>query len=134
MKIAMPIWNGRISPVFDVAGRLVVLTLADGTVTGREETLIGPNPAEKTRRLTELGANVLICGAVSQPLVLMIEQAGIQVISNICGETDQVAAAYLAGRLAEPDYLMPGCCGRRRRFRGCRRRNRTMMNKKRTQV
>jgi len=129
MKMAMPIWKGRVSPVFDVAGRLAIWDVRSMTDVKRDEVSMGLDPVEKTKRLSDLGVSVLVCGAISQPLALMIEQTGIQVIANICGVADQIAEAYIAGRLVEPDYLMPGCCGRGRRFRGCRRGYRKAIDK-----
>jgi hypothetical protein len=58
--------------------------------------------------------DVLICGAVSRPLELALTLEGIEVIPQTCGKVEQVARAYLAGRLSGDAFLMPGCCTRRR--------------------
>jgi len=36
MKVAIPIWNGRVSPVMDTACRLLVVDFADGREVSRE--------------------------------------------------------------------------------------------------
>jgi predicted Fe-Mo cluster-binding NifX family protein len=113
MKIALPIYSGRISPVFDVA-RQLWLTDTAGAGLPQELPLEGPDLTARTRRLAELGVDVLICGAISRPLENMLLSAGIQVIPNTCGPVETVLAAYLAGQLGTETFLMPGCCGRRR--------------------
>lgn len=119
MKLALATWNGRISPVFDVSRHVVVMEAKDGKVMNRQEYDLEPvEPYAKVIRLTELGIDTLICGAVSRPLADMIVARGIKLVSFMAGETDQVAEAYLAGSLLNTVFAMPGCCGRRRGFRG----------------
>ena len=115
MLIAVPNCQGRVSPVFDVAARLLVVRLKGGAEQERTEiVLFEKQPDGIARSLAELGVNVLICGAISQGLQLVLEKAGIQVVAHICGGVDPVIAAYGAGALQGPEFLMPGCCGRRR--------------------
>jgi predicted Fe-Mo cluster-binding NifX family protein len=121
MKIGVSIWNGRVSPVFDVAGRLVLLDISDGGVTRREEVSLSREGMGKVEELVGLGVEVLICGAISQSLAMMVGRSGIRVMSNICGPVEDVAGAFIEERLEGPYFLMPGCCGRRRRYRGCYR-------------
>jgi len=118
MKIALPIWTGRISPVFDTASRILVLEYQGIREVARAEhqmkEILIPL---RLRRLTELGVNVLICGAISRPLAIMLANAGITVVPFITGEIEEVLSAYLRGRFPAPRFFMPGCYGRRRRFR-----------------
>jgi len=121
MRIALPVWEGRISPVFDTAANLLVVD-ADGVQTSqrREETLHESFPPRRAVRLSELGVEVLICGAISQPLAAMVAAYGIQVVPFVSGEVNEVLTAYVSGRTDVPDirtrFGMPGCCGRRGRF------------------
>jgi predicted Fe-Mo cluster-binding NifX family protein len=59
---------------------------------------------------------VLICGAISRPLEAMLLSAGVEVIPQTCGPVEEVLKAFMSGKLTEKAFLMPGCCGRRRRF------------------
>ena len=125
MKLAIPVWQGRISPVFDVAGQLLLVELADGREVAREEQLVAEATVEeRARKLSELGVGTLICAGISQSLETGLADRGVRVIARICGNVEEVLAAFLAGRLSQARFAMPGCCGqRRRRQRGhCGRR------------
>lgn len=121
MIVAIPTWRGRISPVFDVAGHLLLVDAQNDREIRREEATVEPsNIPARAKRMTELGTNVLICGAISWPLERLLVSAGVQVVSQTCGPVEDVLRAFLSGQLTEQAFLMPGCCGRRRRFRGRR--------------
>jgi predicted Fe-Mo cluster-binding NifX family protein len=117
MRLALATWNGRISPVFDVARQVLMLDVEDGRVIARrEETLPGTEPQAQAIRLTAFGAEALICGAISRPMASVLSVAGIHTIPFTAGPVDEVLAAWLAGSLPNPALSMPGCCGR---MRGC---------------
>lgn len=119
MRVAVPTWSGRISPVFDVARRLLLADIEDGEEAGREEAAIDDTDlARRAGRMAALGVDVLICGAISRPLEALLVSAGVQVIPGTCGPVEDVLNAFAAGSLQDGAFLMPGCCGRRRRFRG----------------
>jgi len=110
MRVAVAVWNNRISPVFDVAQRLLVCDLEGGRVISRrEEDVSGLTPQERTARLGASGAQALICGAISRPMAAMVTATGVRLIPFVAGEVDEVLAAFSAGRLRGPAYLMPGC-------------------------
>jgi predicted Fe-Mo cluster-binding NifX family protein len=123
MKIAIPIWQSRISPVFDVAGQLLLVDWADGREVARTVRLIDEtSPDERLKKLAELGVETLICAGISQSLEIALAECSICVIAGICGDVEEVLAAFQTGRLDEERFSMPGCCGQRRRRRGgCRR-------------
>ena len=88
----------------------------------RDEVGIEENhPTLRARRIAELGVNTLICGAISTPLEALLTAAGVRVIAHACGPVEAVLRAFLAGRLGDDAFLMPGRRGRRRRARGRRR-------------
>ncbi len=142
MRIAITNWQNRVSPVFDVAAHLTLLELDDRfeELTRQAMTFSGETCSARARQLSELGVDVLICGAISQAAELALLNSGIEIISQICGDTDRVLAAFMHGTLADNEFLMPGCCGRRRAFRHgaanaakssflCRRRGRKWGNR-----
>lgn len=123
MKVAIPHWQGRVSPVFDVAGNVLVVEICDGVEHSREDVVLdAEDPQLRAARLAQTGADLLICGAISWPLEMALSAAGIDVIPQTCGDVEQVLAAFAQGQLQQDAFLMPGCCGRRRQFRARRRR------------
>lgn len=121
MRIAIPQWQSRVSPVFDVAARLLLVDVANARESGRQEVaLTATDPIQRAQQLAQHSANVLICGAISRPLEMAVLSEGLQVVAQVCGPVEEVLQAYLEERLSDPTFLMPGCCGRRRRFRGGR--------------
>jgi len=124
MRIAIPHWQGRVSPVMDAAGHLLLVEWLDGREVGRREVLLrSQDPLERAREVADLQPDVLICGAISWPLETGLVAGGLRVIPHICGNIEQVLAAFQDGRLDSEAFVMPGCC-RRRRLRAGRRRGR----------
>jgi len=115
MKLAIAHWQGRVSPVFDVAGNALIVGIDAGGVCSRQDVALLDEDAQKRAAfLAGTGAEVLICGAVSWPLEIALVSAGIEVIAQTCGEVEAVLAAFVNGGLNQGGFLMPGCCGRRR--------------------
>ncbi|NLB60614.1 MAG: dinitrogenase iron-molybdenum cofactor biosynthesis domain-containing protein, partial [Lentisphaerae bacterium] len=66
MRVAMTVWQGRISPVCDVARQLLVLEVLDAKISARrEERLPGAGYWQQVAQLEKLRPQVLICGAIS---------------------------------------------------------------------
>jgi predicted Fe-Mo cluster-binding NifX family protein len=110
MKIAIAQWRDRISPVFDVSDRLVLIDIENGIERHREDIVLTcRGPFERTGEVLRLGVQVLICGAVSRPLETALISAGVRVIGFICGGLEDVIGAYLKGTLSNKRFQMPGC-------------------------
>jgi predicted Fe-Mo cluster-binding NifX family protein len=121
MKVALATWNGRVSPVFDVARQVLMLDVENGCATARHaEPLPGTDPQAQAARMAALAPDTLICGAISQPMAALLEAKGVRVIPFTAGPVEEVLAAWLAGALPNPALSMPGCCGRMRRGHGGR--------------
>lgn len=122
MKAAFAVWDQRIAPVFDVARRVHLVEAQGGRlVQEHDETLPEGIPAQRVMRLVELGIDALVCGAVSHSLQSLIASYGIRVWPFVAGELDDVVQAWLASRLDNPTYAMPGCQRRLRTRCGCGR-------------
>jgi predicted Fe-Mo cluster-binding NifX family protein len=115
MYIALPIWNERISPVFDTSRRIMVIRIeADGSETIEEINLGEAPPVARVKMLERMGTDVLICGAVSNPVARLVEATNIRIIPWVSGSVEAVIDAFRRGELDEPCFRMPGC-GRMRR-------------------
>jgi predicted Fe-Mo cluster-binding NifX family protein len=121
MRVAIPLWQGRVSPVFDEASRILLVDISDSQEQHRkEEYLPDQNPFERARLLPKLGVDLLICGMISQTQQVAISASGVRIISCICGSMEDVIAALLEDRIDCSELRMPGC-GRNRKIRKCRR-------------
>lgn len=105
-------WNHRIAPVFDVAQKLLLVDIDPlRTDSNPHEILLPPEPDErKIKRMSELGIDVLVCGAVSRFMETMLVNAGIQVIGFVAGSCREIIDALKSGDFHGKDYAMPGCC------------------------
>jgi predicted Fe-Mo cluster-binding NifX family protein len=102
MKVAMAHWQDRISPVFDVADHLLLLVVEGRRVIGRKRLrLTGRSPFERAGELSELGVDVLLCGAISLALEKALIGAGIRVVGFLGGELESVIQAFLDGNLGD---------------------------------
>ncbi len=110
MKVAIPIRNGRISPVFDVATRLLVVDFAGGEPGERSEFLIRESGGEvRAELLQELGVKILICGAISNQTARIIERCEINLRPWVVGDIEDVIDAYTTCSLDSEGFIMPGC-------------------------
>jgi predicted Fe-Mo cluster-binding NifX family protein len=114
MRIAIAVWNDRISPVFDTSSRLLLVDVEHGAERERRVVEMGADsfPTQRARRLAELEVNVLICGAISRVLAGFISATGVVVIPWVSGPAEGVLRAYLTKRLSDSRWRMPGCRGR----------------------
>ena len=118
MNVLLPTDGDRISPELDAAKSfLLVSTSPEGDQIRHQVLIAEADPVVKVKRIVAVGASVLICGAISWPLELMLTSAGMKVIANTCGPLDEVVAAHFSGALTAQAFLMPGCPGRQHRHR-----------------
>ena len=119
MRIAIPVWEGRISPVLDVAEHLLIADVDAGQEISRSQEKVGPLLLpQRARRFSELGVDVVICGAISRSLADMLLASGIGVFPCIIGEVEDVLRSYLDDGVPDSRFFMPGYAGppgRRRR-------------------
>lgn len=114
-KIAIPAFNNRISPLFDVSGCFAIFT-ADERIIGERYCIdtSGDSGFEKIERLCVESVSVIICSAISKAFAECITGKGIELFPGVIGDVDEVIKAYLSDNLTEDAFLMPGCRRRRR--------------------
>ena len=117
MRVAIPEWQGRISPVFDVATHLLIADVETGTINGNHIIQLHSDGVQpRAQEVAALDVDVLICGAISRPLELALLNLGIEIIPQTCGEVETILTAFAAGHFNQEAFLMPGCCGERRQY------------------
>ncbi len=109
MKIAIPIWEDKVSPVLDAASRLLIVEVVGQEEASRFEAYLDEQDlSRRCGRIRRLGIHTLICGAVSTSFSNMLEASGIDIIPGISGHPEAVIDAYLHGNLSHSKFLMPG--------------------------
>ena len=108
MIIAIPVWSGRVSPVFDVARTVLVADLdpQSGELVAQGAHVV--NPAGPVATLSKLGVDVLICSAISSTLEAALWAQGVEVIADMCGSPDEIMAALAAGDVSLDRFRSPG--------------------------
>ncbi len=93
-KIAIPQWQGQVSTVLDFAGKLLLIDIDGQKEIDRSQIDLPEEPMpQRAARLKNLGVDVLICGAISRPLALMITGAGIELLPYVTGHINKVLNA-----------------------------------------
>ncbi len=120
MKIAISSSGNTIATTFDFGDEVVVFECMNKKVTDKQRfNLKNTFVFMRTTELKDLGITVLICGAISNSAVFMLQHHGIEVLNGITGEIDTIINEFLHGNINQPRYRLPGFTGRR-----CGRRNR----------
>lgn len=83
MKVALTIWNNRISPVFDVAQQALLLEVEQRVIQHQQVFDLPVDSAmNKLTFLISQNVDLLICGAISRSLQLAIEEHVLDCIQN----------------------------------------------------
>ncbi len=128
MRVAIPIWNGRVSPVMDTSRRILLIELNESERGKRQILdLSGRNPHEIIMLLESQEVDVLICGAISAQLETQLRAMNIKVYPWIRGNVELILGAFSQGALDNDELRLPGCRGKGR-GRGRRRRYRVQKN------
>jgi predicted Fe-Mo cluster-binding NifX family protein len=106
MRVAVPVWNDRVSPVFDVARSLQVVDIAHGEVLNMSVREL--YHGKRVAAMVKLGVDVLICAAISTPLEATLWMSGIEVVSDTCGGVAEIINAFSAGDRTLTKFRSPG--------------------------
>ena len=123
MKIAIPEYKGRISPVFDTCQRLRIYQMDRARLavpSGIDDWSYLPIEM-RTNRLGQLGVDVLLCGGVSDWLARQIQAQGIRLVPWLVGDVDDILRAFIDGGLPDRRFAMPGSWGKGHGWRFRRR-------------
>ena len=93
--IAVPTWEGRVSPVFDEANTLLVVDAECGRAPRRSIYSMQQGCWSHLHTMLNLRVEVLLCGAITQSLAGLLEAAGVRVVSQISGPAQAVLDEYL---------------------------------------
>ena len=118
MRVAIPVFENRISPRFDCAPAFLLYDIAEEKVVTRKEIACpGWNDKERVSQLKGLGVNTLICGGLPNCLLVNLLNKGIRVVPWVAGSASVALDLFLRGKL---DSGMVICQGRGKRYH-CKR-------------
>jgi len=105
-KIAVPLFDERISPRFDCAQSFLLLVVENGKIVDRKE-LATENwtSVERTGRLSALGVDILICGGIDEVAARRLIHNGIRVYAWVTGMARDAVVSLLNGDL-EPGIMV----------------------------
>ena len=110
MKLAIPNFRNRVSPVFDWAGRVVFVDIRRRREVGRDASdLVGAALVERADRLVERQVDLVACGAISFVMRALLELRGIPVVGWIAGDFDEVLRVFREWRGVSALAYLPGC-------------------------
>lgn len=110
MKVLITVWNGRISPVFDVAKEGLLIIVENGEVVSKGAvSIVYGTCMHKVAFVISEKIDVLICGAVSRRVEMELIDKGVFVYSFISGDIDEVIDGFIHNRLTNSGFAMPGC-------------------------
>jgi predicted Fe-Mo cluster-binding NifX family protein len=126
MTIVLPVHQGCISPVLDVAGRLLCLHIENGMTTERREIgLESTDPQYLIQQIRKTEPDFLICGALSNEMEFFLKEAGIHVMPHLCGNIEKIINTFYNTPDLLSQFAMPGCCHRlhycQRNHKQCRK-------------
>ena len=119
MKIAIPIFGSRVSPRFDCAREIAIVTVDEGRVSDRLKlAAVKWPPHERIHQLLELGVDTIVCGGIDRCMTRALLSAGVTIYGWVAGDAEDALSALLKGVLDnEAGVQGSGRC-RCRRFAG----------------
>ena len=120
-KVAIPIWDERVSPVLDTATCLAIYDI-DGQNEPERELVNIPHTHFTliAKYIAQLKVDTVLCGALSRPMRSILISRGINVFPWVTGEVTEIVQAYQNGRLSDERFILPGRNCRRRCRKGIR--------------
>ena len=95
-KIAIPCFGTRVSPRFDCAQRILIVTVFGGEIIERREFSVDNlSPLEKVKSLADLGAMTVVCGGIDQQMLRCCRKNHLKVYAWFSGEISEILADML---------------------------------------
>lgn len=109
MRVAIPIFQRRVSPVIDSCAHLLIVDIDRPLELERNNVFLGDmSLAERCKVLKNLNVDIVICGGISETFAKMLKSINIRLINGIAGDIDSVLTAYKDQQLNSPAFYMPG--------------------------
>ena len=122
MRIAIHMFEARVSPRFDCATEFLVAEVSDGRIVSSNK--VPANGSASLKRvgwLDQLCVGAVICGGIEGVTAQCVRSHGIQLYSRVCGDARGALTAFLRGELESGTMVEKDgrCCGRWRFSADC---------------
>ena len=109
MKIAIPLFEERISPRFDCAEDFLLVVVENGRVLKREVFPVARMPAlERIKNLKDLNVDTLVCGGIDEVSMRRLSRHHVEIYSWVTGLAEDALRSLLNGQLASFAMVGPG--------------------------
>ncbi|MFC1597036.1 NifB/NifX family molybdenum-iron cluster-binding protein [Planctomycetota bacterium] len=119
-KIAIPTFGTRVSPRFDCAQAVLLVTVdGEGKPSQRDGLEVSDWPShERISKLLDHGVDTVICGSIDRWSAASLQSAGVTIYGWVTGEVEDALAALLRGDLDSEAAMKGGGRCRCQRFPG----------------
>jgi predicted Fe-Mo cluster-binding NifX family protein len=96
VKIAIPLFGNRVSPRFDCAPQILIVTVELGSTPQRQHmAAVDWTATERVGRLKALNVNTIICGGIDRWSADALRAAGVRVQNSVTGDAEEVLADWI---------------------------------------
>ena len=108
-RVAIPVFESRVSPVLDSCQRMVVVDIENGLEIRRQEISFEKMPIhQRIEIIARWGIRKIICAGVSDLMCRYLAGKNIALVSGIAGEIEKIINAHICNRLDDACFMMPG--------------------------
>lgn len=109
MKVAISVWENRVSPLFDAAGHILLVS-GQKAHNWKQELLTVDSLTvfQRLGLLRKLKVDLFICGGITVSILEQVRNIPIQTIPFICGNVDTIIEAVMKGKDLRAMFSMPG--------------------------
>ena len=109
MKVAMPRMGESVAPCFESCTTMAIFTVAEsGEVDQLDFPLMSRDPFDRVRLLRDQKVNVVICAGMQESYEDLLQASGLQVISWVSGNVEELLDLFLNGELLPGTELPMG--------------------------
>jgi predicted Fe-Mo cluster-binding NifX family protein len=100
VKVAIPLMGETVAPCLEYSATIAILTVEKGKVVDQVDFPISSREAlDRIRLLRDQKVDTIICGGVQDVYEDMLRASGIEIISWVSGNTEDLLSQYLRGQL-----------------------------------
>ena len=100
MKIAIPLFDRRVSPRFDCAQDFLLTSVENGEIIERRKLSASDwTCRQRVKKLNELGVETLICGGIDRLSAGLLTFYGVMIYSWVTGIAEDGLRTFLRGQL-----------------------------------